>query len=232
MEIIPVIDILGGKAVRAVRGNREQYHPISSLLCKSSDPVHVAQAYMELHTFNTLYIADLDAILGHGNNLSLIRKLKISLPNTRIWLDGGYNAANEMLSYRQLDIDCVIGSERLQGLSQYESLRAKGDENSDILSLDFNHQGFAGPQELLLNPDIWPQRLICMTLRRVGSYEGPDERLIRTIASQADTRKLYAAGGIRDMHDIERVAASGASGALIASALHDQKIDSADLRTI
>ena len=38
-------------------------------------------------------------------------------------------------------------------------------------------------------------------------------------------RKVYAAGGVRHVEDLMRLQCSGATGALIASTLHDGKID-------
>ena len=41
MNLIPVIDLMQGQVVRAVRGNRHAYQPIVSKLCASSDPLTV-----------------------------------------------------------------------------------------------------------------------------------------------------------------------------------------------
>ena len=44
MRVIPVIDLKGGAAVHAVRGERERYRPLDSTLAAGSDPVEVARA--------------------------------------------------------------------------------------------------------------------------------------------------------------------------------------------
>ena len=44
MILIPVIDLMHGQVVRAVRGDRHAYRPIVSALCDGSDPVTVARA--------------------------------------------------------------------------------------------------------------------------------------------------------------------------------------------
>ena len=44
MRIVPVIDLLGGQAVRARRGDRANYRPVQSALVAGSDPVDVARA--------------------------------------------------------------------------------------------------------------------------------------------------------------------------------------------
>jgi phosphoribosylformimino-5-aminoimidazole carboxamide ribotide isomerase len=71
VKIIPVIDVLGGRVVHAVRGRRKEYQPLKSTLCASTDPVDVAAALKALG-FGELYVADLDAIT-RGQAISQIR---------------------------------------------------------------------------------------------------------------------------------------------------------------
>ena len=42
MQIIPVLDLLGGQVVRGVGGRREAYRPVRSVLTTSSEPRQVA----------------------------------------------------------------------------------------------------------------------------------------------------------------------------------------------
>jgi len=72
MKIIPVIDVLNGIAVHGVRGERKRYQPLKSLLCKSADPIEIASAFESLG-FSSLYLADLDAILGKTANFNVYR---------------------------------------------------------------------------------------------------------------------------------------------------------------
>ena len=64
MDIIPVIDLMGGQAVHAKLGRRDEYRPLQSRLCRTSRPLDVAEALLALYPFRTLYLADLDAIRG------------------------------------------------------------------------------------------------------------------------------------------------------------------------
>ena len=47
-RVIPVIDILNGAVVHAVRGKRSEYKPIESVICKSAEPLEVAKAFKNL----------------------------------------------------------------------------------------------------------------------------------------------------------------------------------------
>ena len=86
------------------------------------------------------------------------------------------------------------------------------------------------PPDLLANPGCWPERVIVMTLDRVGSHGGPDLDRLRAVKSAA--RKVYAAGGVRDAADLHALAEAGIAGALIASSLHNGRLTAADLQKI
>jgi phosphoribosylformimino-5-aminoimidazole carboxamide ribotide isomerase len=228
VEIIPVIDLLHGKVVRAQRGERERYLPIRSQLCASCEPLEITRALTELYPFNTLYIADLNAIQGMGDNVAEIMKLQQHFPHLDFWVDSGIVSPNTWPYPGASNIRCIIGSEVLNSIDQYTHLLSELAAVQPILSLDFNRNGLRGP-EALLQQEYWPQKLICMTLTRVGSYEGPDFEKIAELAATDSRREIYAAGGIRDITDLKRLRVLGAAGALIASTLHDGKIDASML---
>ena len=73
-DVIPVIDVRHGLAVRAVAGDRANYRPLVSPLSASADPLDVAHGLMALHAFPVIYIADLDGIEGRGANMGLIQQ--------------------------------------------------------------------------------------------------------------------------------------------------------------
>lgn len=229
MEIIPVLDLMQGQVVRAQRGNRQLYRPIRSQLCDSSEPECVAEALLQLYPFDSLYIADLDAIQGSGDNLPVITALRKRYRHIDFWLDAGFNRPEQIDSAQALGLGCIIASERLESLAQYELLLGRVQQEAALLSLDFGPGGFIGPQQLLDRPDLWPQRLICMTLGRVGSYAGPDFAQLGKLIAHSGEHEIYAAGGVRDLADLEHLAHIGAAGVLVASALHDRKITHAQI---
>ena len=74
MKVIPVIDILNGIVVHAVRGKRSEYKPLESILFKSVEPVEVAKAFKTLG-FSELYVADLDAIIDCSTNFEVFKHM-------------------------------------------------------------------------------------------------------------------------------------------------------------
>ena len=89
---------------------------------------------------------------------------------------------------------------------------------------------FLGPPALLEKPTSWPDRVICMTLERVGSGAGADLTRLAELKRRAPQRSLYAAGGVRGEDDLVRLEMAGVSGVLLASALHDGSLTAEALR--
>lgn len=231
MELVPVIDLLGGRVVQALRGERNRYQPINSPLCASQQAADIAHAYLELYPFGQLYLADLDAIQGRGSNAAAIHTLRTRLPQLELWLDGGIRTPQDLRHVEALGCRAVIGSESLRHVDDYHALR-EAATIEPLLSLDFPASGFLGPAELLLKPQSWPSAILCMTLTRVGSLAGPDLAQLAGVRALAGERRVYAAGGIRNAADIGHLQAAGIHGALIASALHQGRISASQIAAL
>ncbi|PPD40578.1 MAG: nickel transporter [Methylocystis sp.] len=230
MQVIPVIDIRNGAVVRALAGRRSDYRPLVTPLARSIAPLDVARGLMSLHAFEALYIADLDAIEGRGDNRSAILRISEAFPKTRLWIDAG--AADGTQAQEQLarwSGDVVLGSESFVDLDALGPLCANA---RILLSLDFQGERFLGDGALYENAAAWPQRVIAMTLARVGAGEGPDVSRLAEIAARAGGRDIFVAGGVRNLDDLACLEAAGAAGALVASALHDARLTGADLARI
>jgi phosphoribosylformimino-5-aminoimidazole carboxamide ribotide isomerase len=227
MQIVPVIDLKGGAVVRAFRGERAAYAPIDTPLAVSSAPRDVVSGFLRLQAFPAIYIADLDAIDGRSNgHAETIAELALEFSGVRFWVDAGVADAARLGHLRDAGVDPVLGSE---SLSSSEILRDLRDDPRAILSLDFRGEDFLGPRDLLGAPELWPGRVIAMTLARVGAFQGPDVALLARLTEQAKGRAIYAAGGVRDARDLAALARIGVAGALVASALHDGRLTRGDL---
>jgi phosphoribosylformimino-5-aminoimidazole carboxamide ribotide isomerase len=223
-EIIPVIDLRQGEVVHARMGQRANYRPIRSTVCEGSTPEAVVGGLLGLFAFPTIYAADLDAIEGTGDNEIVLRDLRRRFPGLRLWVDAGFRDPGHCLDWLGRGIgDLVLGSETQADWEGLRSLAGSPQAHRIILSLDFAGDRFLGPTADP-EPDLWPARVIVMTLARVGSGAGPDLARLRQIMAKNAAHRLYAAGGVRDMGDLEGLADAGAAGVLIASALHDGRI--------
>lgn len=230
-EIIPVLDVARGKVVRGVKGERASYRDIATPLAKTSDPADVARGYVALYPFRTLYVADLDGIEGRGRNVHLVPAISAAVPIGDIWIDAGSASRKAARSVLAAPVATLVaGSESVETLAEIADILKEAPVRT-VLSLDFRANEFMGPPELLSASDLWPDRVIVMTLARVGSGEGPDLERIGEIVRRGQGRRVYAAGGVRGKADIEALREVGASGALIASAIHDGVFKAHDIRS-
>lgn len=217
-----------GQVVRAERGQRASYRPIVSVLCKSAEPVTVAQTLVAHCAARQLYVADLDALQGGSVQWAALRAVMRALPGVEIWLDAGVAdaaaaaAVREQLGDDATRVVTVFGSESLRSRHDFE--RCFAADPHALLSLDRRdgqRLDAAGCWEL---PALWPERVIVMTLERVGADAGPDLDTLCGVQARAPTAALFGAGGIRDASDLARAREAGAAGWLVASALHDGRL--------
>jgi phosphoribosylformimino-5-aminoimidazole carboxamide ribotide isomerase len=231
LNLIPVVDLLKGQVVHAREGRRAEYRPVQSRLCEGANAETVVDALLRLQAFRSLYIADLDAIQRLGSNLDTLERIRRRFPHLDLWVDSGIADERGLDAWLRDNIGrAVIGSETLLDAEFMSLARERCGILSPVLSLDFVAEEFKGPPALLADPArYWPDRVLAMNLRRVGSDAGPDLALIAALAAKSPACEVYAAGGVRSVEDLQRVAATGAAGALIATALHDGRLGPAEL---
>jgi len=239
MKVLPVIDILNGQVVHAVRGERSRYKPIQSVLTKSADPVEVAAA-LKAAGFKAIYVADLDAIIDcnrHSFDLisEISRKTGLSL-----MVDAGVTS----LERAQLLLDAgvskiVVGTETLKTKTFVNEAVERFGSERVVVSLDLKAgkvlvaEGFEGCTDALymLNEFkvLGVEQVIVLDLSRVGSSLGVDVDFLKKAKSVG--LDVYAGGGVRNISDLVELHDSGVSGALVATALHAGKISVAELKT-
>ena len=250
MKLIPVIDLMHGQVVRAVRGNRQAYRPMVSALCTGSDPVTLAQTLCEHCATHQLYVADLDALLGQPAQAEVLRALLQALPALELWLDAGFTGAD---AADALLVDLGAGADRVVPVFGSESLASRAElqrcfaaclgehgkhgepgsrHHAGVLSLDRRDGQRLDAAGCWDAPALWPQRVIVMTLERVGSDAGPDLETLRDVRLKSPDSFIVGAGGIRNDADLAHAAAAGAGAWLVASALHDGRLARADSRPL
>jgi phosphoribosylformimino-5-aminoimidazole carboxamide ribotide isomerase len=229
MQVIPVVDLLDGHAVRAVRGERSRYRPIRSSLCATSDPVEIARALVAATGARILYVADLGAILSRGAHDHALAALCDALgEGFRIWLDAGFTAFAPMRALLERIARLtrssapaafvpVFGTESLLDIGAIAEASASGFE--PILSLDYRGGRALGSTHV--ESAWWPSRVIVMTLDHVGACAGPDLATFAAVRAVAGGRSVIGAGGVRSSADLDRCGEAGAGAWLVASAIHD-----------
>jgi phosphoribosylformimino-5-aminoimidazole carboxamide ribotide isomerase len=236
LKVIPVIDVSNGLVVHAVRGRRQEYQPLKSVLCDSVKPIEVAKVFKTLR-FNELYVADLDAITRGKANFHMLEHI-VDETGLRIIVDAGVaelETANQLLRTGVSKV--IIGTETLPSRSFVgDAVRAFGAERV-MVSLDLNGDkllvklGFAGCKDPMCLfrefREMGISSVIILDLTRVGSSEGVNlDFLKKALEEKVD---VYVGGGVRDIKDLIELKNLGVSGALVASGLHSGKISIAEL---
>ena len=230
--IIPVLDLKHGQVVRARAGDRANYHPIVSPLSRGSGASDVLRGLRTLAPFRTVYIADLDAIAGEGDHRAVLGGLATEFPEVEFWLDGGFASPATARDAAGSGFVPVVGTETLATADDLTDIRASLGDAGFVLSLDYRGAEFLGPPEIEHRAELWPDRVIVMTLDRVGTGGGPDLAALGRLARQGKGRAVFAAGGVRGDGDIADLVAAGIAGALVATALHDGRLTATALATL
>jgi phosphoribosylformimino-5-aminoimidazole carboxamide ribotide isomerase len=239
VRVVGVIDLKGGTAVHAVRGERERYRPVSGVIGgEPGDAVALARGFRAELGLDELYVADLNAITGDGDNAALLAALA---REARLMVDAGVNEPARAQALLDLGAQRVIvGTETLPGPAALDDLLADLPADRVVLSIDLRDGRVLSPGAELAGssaldamsrlPSV--REAIVLDLARVGSGAGPDVALIAEIHGAFPDLELLAGGGVRDVDDLRALKAAGAAGALVATALHRGVIGSRELAAL
>jgi phosphoribosylformimino-5-aminoimidazole carboxamide ribotide isomerase len=226
------MDLMGGQVVHAIRGERERYRPVRSVLCATSDPFEVARAFRDRLGLNEIYVADLDAI--QGSESACHREVISALARSEemdILLDAGVATAENALAWLQLGVGrVVIGSETLRDVHWIEEFPAGIDQNRLSFSIDLRDGKMLSrcPDLAVRSPKLilkdlsrsgW-REVILLNLSRVGSEEGADRILLAEARARFPEMSLLVGGGVADPGELAELYSLGIAGVLTATALH------------
>ena len=231
MILYPAIDIRGGRCVRLIEGdfNRETTY--------DSDPSSAARRWVEAGA-SWLHVVDLDgAVEGRPVNREAVARIRASV-DVAIQLGGGLRHLTDLEDALDSGIDRVnLGTVALRDPELVISAVARwGDRIAVALDARDGRlatDGWLGQTDSSAI-DV-AQRLaqqgvrhfISTDIRRDGTLSGPNLEALNELVEKINA-DVIASGGIASMQDIEAVAATGATGAIIGRALYDGRVDLAE----
>ncbi len=229
-RLIPVLDLQGGQAVHAVRGDRENYRPLLGRYAPSSSPAEILASLASVLPHRIAYVADLDRILGKGDNLHLLEEAAAA--GWTFWIDAGLRDSFPILTATPM----IAGTETVRSPDAL-GLMITSLESALIVSVDLR-----GGQPLHVHGSDWPKesavsllnrvaalgarRIILLDLAVIGSLEGPSHLDLARFCKKKHPRlELYLGGGIRGPADVLNCQRAGLDGVLVATALQSGALD-------
>ena len=233
-EIIPAIDLRGGKAVRLQRGAFETEARVAE------DPVKVARAFQDQGAVR-LHIVDMDgARMGSPQNVPVIRQIlrQVSIP---VQVGGGLRTPEMVERVVNLGVDrVVIGTlAAIDAVNAAEILARFGEKV--VVGADAR-DGFVAVQGWMQHTDeaveAFGRRLVQMgacrflftDIARDGMLEGVNSEATQAFAEAVGV-PVIASGGVAGPNDITalvRLQPLGVEGVIVGKALYAGALTLAD----
>lgn len=229
MQIIPAIDLIGGKCVRLSQGDyssKKEYH---------DDPVEMAKRF-EGAGITRLHLVDLDG--AKAKKIVNGKVLEGICTQTSLTVDfgGGIQSDEEIEKAFDLGASQVTGgSIAVKNPSLFQDWIEKYSTEKIILGADAKDRKIAvGGWEETTKMDLIPfikdyvakgiSYVICTDVAKDGLLQGPSVELYQEIMKEIPGIKLIASGGVSSMKDLEDLKKIGVYGAIVGKAYYEGRV--------
>ena len=229
LEVIPAIDLIGGKCVRLYQGDYSQE------TVYSDDPVQVALKWESLGA-RRIHIVDLDgARSGRPENLDVVKRV-LDAVRAPVQMGGGVRSLDSARDIIEAGVQRVmlgtvavrdpdiaraacseLGSERVVVAvdSKDGAVAVSGwSSGSDVKATDL----------IAVMMEAGVEVFLCTDIARDGTLTGPNYGLMRSLVEVAG-EGVIAAGGIASVEHLRRLAELGVGGAVVGKALYTGDVD-------
>jgi len=226
MKVIPAIDLMNGQVVRLYKGDPKQK------TIYSDNPIEIAKKW-EKNGADMLHLVDLDATLGMGSNLSVIKKIieNVSVP---VEVAGGLRDESIVMDAAQISTRVVLGTLAFKDKNTLKKLLEKLGPKKIVISVDHKDgeivihgwQEETGVKLIDAIKDFLAMgfsEFLLTNVNRDGTLEGPDLKFLEQ-ACQLENANVIASGGISNVKDIQDVKEKNSFGVILGKALYENKI--------
>lgn len=228
MEIIPAVDIKGGRCVRLYQGDFQQETIFSS------SPLEFALRWQKLGA-SRLHVVDLDAAArGEPINWHVVQPIVSGL-KIPIELGGGMRRLETIKKALDMGVQRVIlGTAAIEdeGLvasacSKYGPAVIIGIDARDgiVSTKGWTARSRITPEELIHKMvPLGAQRFICTDIKTDGTLEGPNLKALASL-KKVTSLPIIASGGVSSLEHLEKLAAMGMEGAIVGKAFYTGDLD-------
>ena len=233
MELLPAIDLRGGRCVRLREGR------FDAETVYGDDPPAQARAWAAAGA-HRLHVVDLDgARSGEPGHVDVVRAI-VEVIDVPIELGGGIRTAETAAAYLEAGVDRVIlGTAALKTPALVgELVERHGGEriavgidakDGQVATHGWETVSSTSAVQLAMAMEAAGVRTIIYTdIAKDGMLAGPNVEQTAAVADALDQATVIASGGVTTLDDIDRLcehAASGISGIIVGKALYDGVLD-------
>ena len=228
MNIIPAIDLIGGKAVRLVKGD---YNKVTVY---SDDPAAVAESF-EKAGAKYLHVVDLDGAKdGTTANFETIKEI-ISRTSLSVEVGGGIRSLERVKKYIDVGVDrVIIGTAAVTDPDFLEeAVRLYGEKivvGVDIKDGFVAIKGWLEVSAISCNDfckklqTLGVKTVICTDISKDGMMSGTNRELYRELYDKFELN-IIASGGVSSMEDVAVLSNMGIFGAIVGKAIYTGAIE-------
>lgn len=234
IELIPAIDLIGGKCVRLTKGDYDTQKVYNE------DPVAVAREFEE-YGFKRLHVVDLDGARSkHVVNHKVLERMA-QATDLIIDFGGGIKTDEDIRIATESGAQMVtIGSVAvtqpelfLGWLQQLGSERIILGADAKNGRISINGWKEDSSDELIPFLDKYiqkgVQKVLCTEISKDGTLKGPATALYREIMTQFPQCHLIASGGVSSMNDLKELDQAGIPAVVFGKAIYEGRIALKDL---
>lgn len=229
MDIIPAIDVIGGKCVRLSKGDYQQK------IVYRDNPLEMALEFQDAG-IKRLHLVDLDG--AKAKKVINLEVLKNISSNTNLEIDfgGGVQSRDDLLKVFDAGAKQVTGgSIAVKNPDQFEGWLNEFGAEKIILGADVKNEkiaisGWQEQSEWNLSDflDYYLQKgirqVICTDVSKDGLLQGPAISLYKWLAKAYPQLSIIASGGVSSMQDLRDLKFSGVAGVIVGKAIYEGRI--------
>jgi phosphoribosylformimino-5-aminoimidazole carboxamide ribotide isomerase len=240
VELIPAIDLRGGRCVRLLQGD------FAAETVYSNDPAEILERYLAVGA-RRVHVVDLDGARdGNQPNRELIVGLARQ-PSVRLQVGGGLRTLDRVRELFAAGVErAVIGSVAVTSPQDVASWMQEVGPDRIVLAFDVRLDATGTPLltthgwKQTTNVSLWQsverfmaaglQHVLCTDVARDGAMTGPNCELYADAVRRFPEIQWQASGGVSSARDLRELRECGVAAVISGKAMLENKISPEELR--